>query len=85
MVQNLVEKSRRKYVESGFEKKKWESAKGALICRLHLEFDAFEKHPIVSFSSCIVKTARRAGDHRICSTFYDQLKRNRCSERQVYI
>ena len=25
-------------------RKKWESAKGALICGLHFEFDAFEKH-----------------------------------------
>ena len=33
---SLVEKCRRKNVESGFEKKNWESAKCALICGLHL-------------------------------------------------
>ena len=49
---SLVEKCRRKNVESGFEKKNWESAKGALISGLHLEFGAFEKHPIVAF--CVV-------------------------------
>ena len=52
-----VEKCKRKYVEPGFEKKKWEPAKGALMCGLHFDFDAFEKHPIVAFS-CNVKTAR---------------------------
>ena len=31
--------------------------KGALICRLHFDFDAVEKHPIDAFS-CNVKTAR---------------------------
>ena len=30
---------------------------GALICGLHFDFDAFEKHPIVAFP-CNVKTAR---------------------------
>ena len=54
IVTNSVAKCRRKYVKpEKFEKKK----NGALICGLHFDFGAFEKHPIVAFS-CNLKTAR---------------------------
>ena len=43
---DLLSQVWKKIRPAGFEKKIWEAAKGAMICGLHLEFDAFEKHPI---------------------------------------
>ena len=65
-----VEKCHRKYVTPGFEGKKWEPAKIAVICGLHFAVDAFEVHPIVAVSCNISNSSPRLKNDAIPTIFW---------------
>ena len=89
-----VERCRRKYVTAGFEGKKWEPAKSAVICGLHFSLDAFERHPLVALSCNISDSLTKLRADAIPTIFWydgenaptrstncDRLKRKEWCER----